>query len=109
MSQALLVVHVHVRVKPDAVEAFRSATIENARASVHEPGIARFDVVQAIDDPTRFVLIEVYRHADAPAAHKQTAHYAQWRDRVADWMAEPRSSIKYNSCFLPDLQVAAGG
>ena len=108
MSEALLVVHVHVHVKPDAVEAFRTATIENAQASVREPGIARFDVVQSIDDPTRFVLIEVYRNADAPAAHKQTAHYAQWRDRVASFMAEPRGSLKYTSCFLPDLQVTAG-
>jgi quinol monooxygenase YgiN len=95
MSGSLLVVHVHVHVKPDAVEAFRAATIENARDSLREPGIARFDVVQSTEDPTRFVLVEVYRAADAPAAHKATAHYARWRDAVADLMAEPRTSARY--------------
>jgi quinol monooxygenase YgiN len=95
MSGSLLVVHVHVHVKPDAVEAFRAATIDNARDSLREPGIARFDVVQSTEDPTRFVLVEVYRAADAPAAHKATAHYARWRDAVADLMAEPRTSARY--------------
>lgn len=99
MSESLLVVHVHVHVKPEAVAAFREATLENARASLREPGIARFDVLQAADDPTRFVLVEVYRTPDAPAAHKATAHYAKWRDAVAEWMAEPRSSVKYTSSF----------
>jgi (4S)-4-hydroxy-5-phosphonooxypentane-2,3-dione isomerase len=91
----MLIVHVQVHVKPESVEEFRQATIENARASVQEPGIARFDVVQQQDDPTRFVLIEVYRTLEATAAHKETAHYAKWRDTVAPMMAEPRSSIKY--------------
>ena len=91
----LLVVHVHVRVKPECVEAFRAATFANARASVQEPGIARFDVVQQQDDPTRWVLVEVYRTADAPARHKETAHYAAWRDAVAPMMAEPRASVKF--------------
>jgi quinol monooxygenase YgiN len=95
MPGSLLVVHVHVHVKPDAVAEFIAATLDNARASLREPGIARFDVVQQRDDPTRFVLVEVYRSADAPDAHKQTAHYARWRDRVADLMAEPRSSAKF--------------
>ena len=95
----MLIVLVHVRVKPDCVEAFRQATLDNARHSVKEPGIARFDVLQQQDDPTRFVLVEAYRTADAPAAHKATAHYAQWRDRVADMMAEPRTSVKYNEVF----------
>ena len=102
MAQSLIVVHVHVRVKPDAVEAFRAATLDNARASVREPGVARFDVVQATEDPTRFVLVEVYRTADAPAAHKQTAHYARWRDAVADLMAEPRTSARYVNVFPED-------
>ena len=102
MAQSLIVVHVHVRVKPDAVEAFRAATLDNARASVREPGVARFDVVQATEDPTRFVLVEVYRTADAPAAHKQTAHYARWRDAVADLMAEPRTSARYANVFPED-------
>ena len=98
----MLVVHVHVRVKPECVEAFRQASLENARRSVQEPGIARFDVVQQADDPTRFVLVEAYRTAEAPAAHKATAHYATWRDAVADLMAEPRTSVKYANAFPPD-------
>jgi (4S)-4-hydroxy-5-phosphonooxypentane-2,3-dione isomerase len=98
----MLVVHVHVHVKPDAVEAFRAATVENARASRREPGIARFDVAQQADDPTRFVLVEAYRTPEAAAAHKETAHYAKWRDTVADLMAEPRSSVKFLSIDPPD-------
>src|ERR1051325_9477626 len=94
---SLLVVHVHVHVKPECVEAFRGATIENARASLQEPGIARFDVVQQADDPTRFVLVEVYRTADAPAKHKETPHYAKWRDTVAPMMAGPRTSVKFTN------------
>jgi quinol monooxygenase YgiN len=99
MTPPLFIVHVQVRVKPESVDAFRSATLENAQASVQEPGIARFDVVQAIDDPTRFVLVEVYKNLEAPDAHKRTVHYASWRDRVADMMAEPRSSTKFVNCF----------
>ncbi len=97
----MLIVHVHVHVKPESVDAFQQATIENARHSVQEPGIARFDVIQQIDDPTRFILVEVYRTAEAPAAHKQTAHYQRWRDTVAPMMAEPRSSVKYSNVY-PD-------
>ena len=100
-SEPLIIVHVHVHVKPDAVEAFRAATLDNARASVREPGVARFDVLQAADDPTRFVLCEVYRTADAPAAHKETAHYKKWRDTVTDLMAEPRVGTRYANVF-PD-------
>lgn len=99
----MLIVHVHVHVKPGSVEDFRQATIENARSSVQEPGMARFDVVQQQDDGTRFVLIEVYRTTDAAAAHKETAHYARWRDAVASMMAEPRRSVKYSAVF-PDPQ-----
>lgn len=98
---SLLVVHVQVRVKPEFVEAFKGATLENARNSVQEPGIARFDVVQQADDPTRFVLVEAYRTPDAPAKHKETAHYAVWRDTVAPMMAEPRTSVKYGN-VTPD-------
>jgi quinol monooxygenase YgiN len=98
----MLIVHVHVQVKPEFVEAFRLATKENARHSVTEPGIARFDVLQQPDDPCRFVLVEVYRTPQAPAAHKGTAHYAVWRDRVAEMMAEPRSSVKYTNVFPAD-------
>lgn len=98
----MLIVHVHVHVKPDVVEAFREASIENARNSVLEPGIARFDVIQQADDPTRFILVEVYRTPEAPAQHKETAHYAVWRDTVADMMAEPRTSVKFQNCFPVD-------
>ena len=92
-----IVVHVTVRVKPEAVDAFLEATLVNARASVTEPGIARFDVLQDCDVPTTFVLVEIYRSADAPAAHKETEHYKRWRDTVAEMMAEPRTSLKYVS------------
>ena len=95
----MLIIHVHVHVKTDCVEAFRKATIENARNSVKEPGCARFDVVQQADDPTRFVLVEAYRSVEANAAHKETAHYKLWRDAVALMMAEGRSSVKYNGVF----------
>jgi autoinducer 2-degrading protein len=95
----MLIVHVHVHVKPDSVEAFRQATIENARNSVKEPGVVRFDVVQQQDDPTRFVLVEVYRDADAPAQHKETAHYKKWRDTVALMSAEGRTSVKFREVF----------
>src|SRR5262245_47653999 len=98
----MLVVHVHTRVKPEAVESFKQATLENARHSIKEPGIARFDVVQQQDDPTRFVLVEVYRNADAPAAHKITGHYQVWRDTVAMMMAEPRTSVKFTNLFPAD-------
>jgi autoinducer 2-degrading protein len=95
----MLIVHVHVHVKEDSVEAFKQATLANARHSVQEPGIARFDVVQQQDEPTRFVLVEVYRTADDPAKHKETAHYQTWRDAVADMMAEPRHSVKYGNVY----------
>jgi len=95
----MLIVHVHVRVKPESVADFRQATIENARSSIQEPGIARFDVVQQQDDAARFVLIEVYRTPEAASAHKDTAHYARWRDTVANMMAEPRHSVKFNDVF----------
>lgn len=97
----MLVVHVFVHVKPESVDAFKAASVENARNSVQEPGIARFDVIQQENDPTRFVLVEVYRTADDPARHKETVHYAAWRDTVADMMAEPRSAVKYTNSF-PD-------
>jgi (4S)-4-hydroxy-5-phosphonooxypentane-2,3-dione isomerase len=100
----MLVVHVHVKVKPESIEAFKQASLENARLSRQEPGIARFDVVQQADDPTRFVLVEAYRTPDAPAQHKETAHYARWRDAVAPLMAEPRFSTKYTNVDPPDSE-----
>ena len=98
----MLVVHVHVHVKPESVEAFKHATLANARESLQEPGVARFDVVQQQDDPTRFVLVEAYRDAAASAAHKQTQHYSAWRDTVAAMMAEPRRSVKFANLFPDD-------
>jgi quinol monooxygenase YgiN len=98
----MYIVHVHVHVNPESVETFREATLENARNSVQEPGVARFDVIQQTDDPTRFVLVEVYREPQDADRHKETAHYAQWRDAVADMMAEPRSSVKYANVFPDD-------
>ena len=97
----LFIVHVSVYVKPDRIEAFRAATVENARNSVEEPGVVRFDVLQG-DDPARFLLVEVYRTQAAAAAHKETAHYLRWRDTVADMMAEPRTSVKFTNVFPSD-------
>jgi autoinducer 2-degrading protein len=96
------IVHVHVKVKPEFVEAFKKATAENASNSVQEAGIARFDVIQQADDPTHFILVEVYKTADAPAAHKETPHYAHWRDTVTEMMAQPRQGIKYVNIFPDD-------
>jgi autoinducer 2-degrading protein len=98
----MLVVHVHISVKPECVAAFQEATVANARESLKEPGIARFDLVRQTDAPTRFVLIEAYRNAEAPALHKETRHYQIWRDAVAPMMAEPRFSVKFNSLHPPD-------
>ena len=99
----MFIVHVSAHVKPEKVEAFKAATVENARNSKKEPGVARFDVIQQQDDATHFVLVEVYRTPHDPARHKETAHYQKWRDTVADMMSEPRTSIKYTNVF-PDEQ-----
>lgn len=98
----MFIVHVQVHVKPEFIDAFRQATIENARNSVREPGVARFDVVQQLDDPSRFVLVEVYRTPEDPTKHRETAHYKIWTETVAPMMAEPRSSIKYANVFPDD-------
>lgn len=98
----MLIVLVHVRVKPEYVEAFKTATIANAGASVQEAGIARFDLIQQNDDPARFILVEIYRTPEAPMSHKDTEHYRTWRDAVADMMAEPRISYKYSNVFPGD-------
>ncbi len=100
----MLIVHVHIQVKPDRVEDFKTASIDNSRNSLQEPGIARFDVLQQQDDPTRFLLVEIYRTADAPAAHKQTAHYKRWAEAVAGMMAEPRSSVKFDRIY-PEAEL----
>ena len=91
----MIVVHVHVSVKPESVEAFKEATFANARESLKEPGVARFDLLQQMDAPTKFIIVEGYRDAEAPGRHKETRHYATWRDAVAPMMAEPRASVKF--------------
>ena len=99
---SLLITHVHVHVKPEFIEAFREASVINASNSVKEPGVARFDVIQQSDDPSRFILVEVYRTPEAPAEHKATAHYQVWRDTVAEMMAEPRTAVKFYNAFPGD-------
>ena len=98
----MLATLVHIHVKSECVEAFKSATLENARNSVKEPGIARFDMLQQAEDPARFTLVEVYRTAEAPAQHKETAHYKLWRDTVAEMMAEPRLGVRHATVFPDD-------
>lgn len=100
----MLIVHVHVHVKPEYIEAFKAASIENAQSSVLEPGVVRFDVLQQQDDPSRFVLVEIYRTEEDPARHKETAHYLKWRDTVAEMMAQPRGSVKYTAIFPDESQ-----
>ena len=100
----MFIVHVNVHVKPGSEKAFARSSIENAQESIMEPGVARFDVIQQADDPTRFVLVEVYRTPEDAAKHKETAHYKVWRDAVADMMAEPRSSVKYANIYPDDIQ-----
>lgn len=95
----MFIIHVHVSVKSQFVEDFKKATVENASNSIKEAGVERFDVIQQEDDHTRFVLVEVYKSVEASAAHKETAHYARWRDTVAEMMAEPRQGIKYTTIF----------
>jgi quinol monooxygenase YgiN len=101
-GKIMLIVHVHAHVRAEFIDAFKQATVENARNSVKEPGIARFDLIQQADDPARFILVEVYRTAQAPAQHKETSHYQTWRDTVAPMMAEPRTSVKYSNIFPAD-------
>ena len=101
------IVHVHVHVKPDQIEAFRAATLDNARNSVQEPGVLRFDVLQQSDDPTRFLLIEIYKTPDDQLKHRDTAHYLKWRDSVADMMAAPRSAVKYAGVFVGGVEKSS--
>lgn len=96
---AMIIVHVFVHVKPDSVDDFIAASLENARNSIAEAGVVRFDLVQQDEDPTRFLLIEIYRTAADPVSHKETVHYATWRDAVGPMMAAPRSSVKYHALF----------
>jgi len=98
----MLILHVHIHIKPEFIDAFRAATIENARNSAQEPGIARFDFLQHSDDPNRFSLWEVYRTEEAVAAHKLTPHYAKWVETVAHMFAEDRTRTWYKSIFPAD-------
>ncbi|HEX4809457.1 MAG TPA: antibiotic biosynthesis monooxygenase [Bryobacteraceae bacterium] len=98
----MIIFQVHIHVKPEAVDDFRAATIENARNSVQESGIAQFAFLQDPNDPTKFLLIEAYRTTEAQAAHRETKHYQIWRDAVAGMMAEPRAGIRYESIFPAD-------
>jgi quinol monooxygenase YgiN len=98
----MYIVHVHIHVKPECIEAFKEATLENARNSLQEAGVVRFDVLQQADDPTRFVLVEVYRTPEDPAKHKKTAHYNRWREVAEPMMAEPRTRVVYANVFPPD-------
>jgi len=100
----MIAIHVYVHVKPESIEAFKNATVENARASRLEPGVVRFDLFQQQDAPARFELIEVYRTVEATAAHKDTGHYQRWRDTVADMMAEPRRGVKLTPIDPPDAE-----
>jgi quinol monooxygenase YgiN len=102
------IVHVHVHVKPDFIEPFKQATLENARQSVQEPGVVHFDFVQQLDDPARFVLIEIYRAPADQATHRETAHYQKWRDAVAPMMAEPRAAVKFVAIFPSSLDEIKG-
>jgi autoinducer 2-degrading protein len=95
----LLIVQVDIAVVPHRVADFLAATVVNATASLAEPGVVRFDVITDRSDPSHVVLVEVYRDGDAALAHKQTQHYATWRDTVADMMARPRTSVKFSPVF----------
>jgi quinol monooxygenase YgiN len=102
MIKDMYIVHVHIQVKPGTEDAFIAASLENARNSVQEAGVARFDVIRDTADGSKFVLVEVYRDTAASASHKETAHYAKWRDTVADMMAVPRCGAKYENLFPGD-------
>lgn len=95
----MYIVHVFAHIKPDQIEAFKAATLENARNSVQEPGIARFDVLQQSDDPTRFTLVEVYRTKGDTDKHRETRHYNIWREAVESMQVEPRSKQIYENIF----------
>lgn len=96
----VLLVHIHVR--PEKIADFKNAILENARNSINEAGVVRFDVLQQADDPTRFTLVEIYKNPEAHLLHRETPHYLIWRDTVTDWMAEPRIGIKYSNLFPED-------
>jgi quinol monooxygenase YgiN len=99
----MYIVHVHIRVKPEFLEEFKAASSENARNSLHESGIARFDVLQQVDDPSHFELIEIYHTQDDASKHKETAHYNKWRELAEPMLAEPRTRTLYGNVFPADV------
>jgi autoinducer 2-degrading protein len=98
----MYIVHVHIHVKPEFIEAFKAVSLENARNSIHEPGVVRFDILQQPDDPSRFVLVEIYRTSEDPAKHKSTPHYNSWREAAEPMMVEPRTRIIFVNLFPAD-------
>ncbi|MFN8530972.1 MAG: antibiotic biosynthesis monooxygenase [Anaerolineae bacterium] len=100
----LHIIHVQIQVKPEVIDAFITATLENGRSSIQEPGIIRFDFLQDAADPTHFTLVEVYRTPEDQQRHRETAHYLKWRDTVADMMAAPRTFIKYVNLLPGDAE-----
>jgi (4S)-4-hydroxy-5-phosphonooxypentane-2,3-dione isomerase len=98
------IVHVHIHVKPEFIEEFKSISMENARNSLHESGIARFDVIQQADDPSRFELIEVYHTPADPSKHKETAHYNKWRELAEPMLVEPRTRTLFVNVFPADKE-----
>ena len=97
----MFVAIIHVHVKLEFIELFKAITQDNASNSIKEPGVARFDVYQQSDDPARFMLVEIYKSEQAPERHRETAHYARWRDKSAEMMAEPRSRVTYDIIYPP--------
>jgi autoinducer 2-degrading protein len=95
----MFIVQVYIHVQPDKIETFKAVTLENAQNSLKEPGVARFDILQQADDPTRFVLVEVYRTPEDAPKHKETAHYNRWREQAEPLMAEPRTRTIYSNVF----------
>ncbi|WP_165244903.1 putative quinol monooxygenase [Paludisphaera soli] len=100
----MFVVIANIQVKPECVEAFRAACVENSRNSLQEPGCLRFDVLQQHDDPTKFALFEIYRRPEDLGLHKETAHYAAWAEQAAAMQAGARSSAKYAKVYPEDTQ-----
>jgi len=98
----MVIIHVNIRVKPECIEAFIAATKENARLSLLEPGVARFDVLQDLDDPGHFTLVEVYRSSSDPSKHKETSHYNTWRLQAEPMMSEARTRSIFTNLFPED-------
>ena len=101
----MIIVHVYLHAKEEMINAFKEANIKNAKSSVQEPGILRFDVMQQGDDPLRFLLVEIYKNEKAISAHKETAHYAEWVKVAEPKLAEPRVKTIYRNLFPDDNEL----